>query len=129
MVQNHPGYNNNYAYNSQALKDYAKNSSEVILAGDSDREGEAISWHIAKVLGLSNSSKRIIFHEITKNALENALGLSAIKEFLPMQPGDVPATSADTSALEDWIGFKPNTSITDGINRFVNWYRNFYSVF
>ena len=55
------------------LKDYAKNSSEVILAGDSDREGEAISWHIAKVLGLSNSSKRIIFHEITKNALENAL--------------------------------------------------------
>ena len=55
------------------LKEFASKSSEVILAGDADREGEAICWHIAKVLGLSNSSKRIIFHEITKNALEDAL--------------------------------------------------------
>ena len=61
-------------------------------------------------------------------AVENALGTTAIKEFLPMQPGDVPATAADTSALEVWTGFKPNTSVKDGVARFVAWYRSFYGV-
>ena len=46
-------------------------------------------------------------------AVEKALGISSTKEFLPMQPGDVPATSADTSALESWIGFKPNTPVEE----------------
>ena len=47
---------------------------------------------------------------------------------LPMQPGDVPATAADTSALETWIGFKPNTPVQEGVGRFVAWYREFYGV-
>ena len=41
-----------------------------------------------------------------------------------MQPGDVPATAADTSALESWVGFKPSTSIDEGIDKFVSWYKN-----
>jgi UDP-glucuronate 4-epimerase len=49
-------------------------------------------------------------------------------EFLPMQAGDVPATAANTVALEAWIGFKPNTPVQEGVARFVAWYRNFYSV-
>ena len=59
-------------------------------------------------------------------AIEAALGVTATKEFLPMQPGDVPATAADTSALEAWIGFKPNTPVRVGVQRFVDWYRDFY---
>ena len=59
-------------------------------------------------------------------AIENAIGVTAIKQFLPMQPGDVPATAADTSALEAWTGFKPNTSVNDGVARFVSWYRSYY---
>ena len=43
-----------------------------------------------------------------------------------MQMGDVRLTSADTSALEDWINFKPNTTIEDGIRKFVEWYKSFY---
>ena len=59
-------------------------------------------------------------------AIENNLGIEAKKEFIEMQPGDVPITSSDTSSLEDWIGYKPNTSVNDGISKFIRWYRNFY---
>lgn len=56
------------------LKDAKKGIKSVILAGDADREGEAISWHVARVLGLNvSNTPRIVFHEITKNALEEAL--------------------------------------------------------
>ena len=48
------------------------------------------------------------------------------KNFLPMQPGDVENTAADTSNLEDWINFKPNTSIEKGVEAFVKWYKSFY---
>ena len=43
-----------------------------------------------------------------------------------MQPGDVENTAADTSNLEDWINFKPNTSISKGVKEFVKWYKNYY---
>ena len=61
-------------------------------------------------------------------ALEQALGMEAIKEFLPMQPGDVPATSADTRELGAWVGFQPNTPVADGVAKFAGWYRGFYDV-
>ena len=60
--------------------------------------------------------------------LESAIGKTALKEFLPMQAGDVKATYADTSALEAWVGFKPYTPLNEGVERFVNWYRQFYSI-
>ncbi len=59
--------------------------------------------------------------------LEDSLGKIAIKEFLPMQPGDVISTSADTSALNEWVGFKPSTSIEKGIKEFATWYKSYYS--
>ena len=60
-------------------------------------------------------------------AIETKLGIKAKKEYLDMQPGDVSFTSADTSKLENWINFKPNTSVNQGISEFINWYRNFYN--
>ena len=60
--------------------------------------------------------------------LESAIGKTAQKEFLPMQAGDVKATYADTSALEAWVGFKPNTPLTDGVDKFVDWYKNYYQL-
>ena len=59
-------------------------------------------------------------------ALEDALGMTAEKNMMPMQPGDVPATSADTSELRDWVGFTPNTDVRDGVQRFVDWYIGYY---
>jgi UDP-glucuronate 4-epimerase len=55
-------------------------------------------------------------------ALEKALGKTAIKNMMDIQPGDVPATHADTKALEEYIEFKPQTSIEEGVIRFVEWY-------
>jgi nucleoside-diphosphate-sugar epimerase len=46
---------------------------------------------------------------------------------LPMQPGDVPATAANTDELDAWVGFKPNTAVPQGVARFVDWYRNYYT--
>jgi len=55
-------------------------------------------------------------------ALETAMGKIAVKNYLPMQMGDVPATAANTDELHAWVGFKPNTSIKVGVGRFVDWY-------
>jgi len=60
--------------------------------------------------------------------IEQALGREAIKEFLPMQDGDVPATYASTEALHRWVGFAPSTPLKDGIERFVRWYRQYHQV-
>jgi len=59
-------------------------------------------------------------------ALEAALGVTARKNFMPMQPGDVPATSADTSELGKWVGFQPNTNVVDGVQKFADWYLAHY---
>jgi UDP-glucuronate 4-epimerase len=60
--------------------------------------------------------------------LEKALGKKAQIEMLPMQPGDVPATMADVSALELDIGYRPKTTVEEGVPRFVEWYRSYYRV-
>jgi UDP-glucuronate 4-epimerase len=59
-------------------------------------------------------------------ALERALDKPAIKRYLPMQPGDVPETWADTRDLEREFGFRPATPVEEGIARFVDWYRGYY---
>ena len=58
--------------------------------------------------------------------LEEVLGVPALRRFLPMQPGDVPATYADVSELEAAVGFTPATTLRDGLGRFADWYRAFY---
>ena len=61
-------------------------------------------------------------------AIEKSLGIEAKKNFMPMQPGDVPATWADTSLLELLTGYRQKTSIEVGVDRFVDWYRDYYSI-
>lgn len=60
--------------------------------------------------------------------LEDALGVKAVKDFLPMQPGDVPATFADIDAIAADYGFAPKTPLEEGIARFVRWYRDYFGV-
>lgn len=60
--------------------------------------------------------------------IEECIGKKAEKNFLPLQPGDVPATYANIDALMNDVGFKPDTKIEDGIANFVKWYRDFYKV-
>ena len=84
------------------------------------------SWAPYKVFNIGNSKPTPLMDYI--NALESALGITAQKQYLPMQPGDVPFTSADTSSLYEWCNFKPNTSVLNGVSQFVEWYRDFYNL-
>jgi UDP-glucuronate 4-epimerase len=86
----------------------------------------ATSWAPHRVFNIGNSNPIPLMTYI--EAVESALGITAEKRFLPMQPGDVPATAADTSALEAWTGFKPNTPVQEGVARFVAWYREYHGV-
>jgi UDP-glucuronate 4-epimerase len=75
-------------------------------------------------IGNSQPTELLRFIEV----MERALGREAIKDFQPMQPGDVVATAADTGSLEAWIGFKPATPLEFGIKNFTEWYAQFYGV-
>ena len=65
---------------------------------------------------------------IAAGVLPESYDFEAHKELVPMQPGDVPVTYADTSALERDFGFKPNTTLREGLRRFARWYKEFYKV-
>ena len=83
------------------------------------------SWAPYKVFNIGNSNPTPLMDFIV--ALEDSLGKKAIKKYLPMQPGDVASTESNNKSLEEWINFKPNTSIKDGISKFVCWYKQFYN--
>ena len=74
-------------------------------------------------IGNNNPVELMRFIEV----LEECLGVKAVKNLLPIQPGDVPATYADVDDLSRDVGFKPATPIEEGINRFVSWYRSYYN--
>ncbi|MEG2665321.1 MAG: NAD-dependent epimerase [Hafnia sp.] len=79
-----------------------------------------------RVYNIGNSAPVELMDYI--KALEDALGIEATKNMMPLQSGDVLETSADTKALYDVIGFKPETTVKDGVKNFVDWYRGFYAV-
>ena len=73
-------------------------------------------------IGNSQPIELLRFIEI----LEDALGVKAIKNFQPMQSGDVEATAASTDLLYDWIKFRPQTSLEYGLRQFAKWYLSYY---
>ena len=84
------------------------------------------SWAPYRVFNIGNSTPTSLLDYI--EAIENEIGKKSKKQFLPMQLGDVPETESDTSLLEAWIGFKPNTPIKNGVKQFITWYREFYKI-
>lgn len=79
-----------------------------------------------KVYNIGNSSPVELMDFI--EAIEKTLGKKAQKNMLPIQPGDVPATWADVSDLVEDLEYQPNTSIQDGVERFITWYKGFYNI-
>jgi UDP-glucuronate 4-epimerase len=99
----------------------ARSNSE--WSGDNPDPGTSAAPY--RVYNIGNNNPVELMHLI--EALEQALGKEAIKNFMPIQPGDVPATWADVDALSDAVGFRPATSIEDGVEKFVAWYRAYYA--
>ena len=79
-----------------------------------------------RVLNIGNHNPEPLTEFIA--AIEDALGVKAEKDFQPIQPGDVPSTYAETSALGTLTGFAPATPLREGIKRFIAWYRDYYNV-
>lgn len=93
---------------------------------DSDNPDPASSNAPYKIYNIGNNAPVKLMDFI--GAIENAVGKKAELQLLPMQPGDVPDTYADVTDLIKDVDYKPDTSIQDGVSRFVNWYRDFYNV-
>ena len=91
---------------------------------DTSNPNPDTSWAPHRIFNIGNSTPESLKNYI--KAIEENLGIKAKKELLPMQPGDVPATSSDCTSLESYINYKPNTSIEDGIGKFISWYKKFY---
>ncbi len=93
---------------------------------DSDSPDSATSFAPYRLFNIGNNNPVELMKYI--EVLEDKLNKKAIKNFLPLQPGDVPSTYADVDDLVDAVGFKPKTSIEEGISNFVDWYRSYYKI-
>lgn len=91
-------------------------------SGQKPNPGTSVAPYKIYNIGNSSPVKLLDFIE----AIENSLDKKAIKNFLPLQAGDVPATWANVDDLVENLGYKPQTSIQYGINKFIEWYKDFY---
>lgn len=102
------------------------NAAKPDAAWDSNDPDPSTSNAPFRVLNIGNSSPVHLTEYV--EAIEDALGKKAIREFLPLQPGDVPNTFADVSSLIKAVNYQPKTSVRDGVARFVHWYRDYFRV-
>lgn len=91
---------------------------------DGGRPDPGTSYAPYRIYNIGNNNPVELMDFI--RAIEEATGKAARKEFLPLQPGDVPATYADIDDLEMTVGFRPSTPLEEGIRKFVEWYREYY---
>ena len=101
-----------------------KNSPDPNPDWSGDSPDPGTSYVRYKIYNIGNNQPVELMDFI--KAIEAALGQKATKNFMDLQPGDVPATYADVDDLIRDVGFKPETSIADGIGRFVEWYKDYY---
>jgi UDP-glucuronate 4-epimerase len=95
-------------------------------AWKSDRPVSSSSNCPFRILNIGNNSPVTLLEYV--NEIERVLGKKALKTYLPLQPGDVPDTFSDTSALENVVGYKPSTPISVGVRNFVKWYQSYYQL-
>ncbi|MBV8249074.1 MAG: NAD-dependent epimerase [Comamonas sp.] len=93
---------------------------------DSQHPNPGTSTAPYRIFNIGNNSPTLLMDYIA--ALEGALGITADKRMLPIQPGDMHSTAADTRALQAWVDFAPAMPVGTGVQHFVDWYRSFYRV-
>ena len=126
-VFNHGQHKRDFTYIDDIVEGVIRTLDKVAQpnpAWSSDAPDSATSNAPYRLYNIGNNQPVELMKYI--ETLENCLGKKAEYNFLPLQPGDVPATYADIEALEQDVGYKPATTIESGIQRFVDWYRGFY---
>ena len=122
------GIDNMNDYYDVSIKEYRLKKIEQLAA----EHGLPVPPYAIYNIGNNHPENLLEFVDILQQELIRAGVLPADYDFeshkklVPMQPGDVPVTYADTTALEEDFGFRPKTSLRDGLRRFAEWYREFY---
>lgn len=114
-------YNNGDMYRDFTYIDDIVRGIENILCNPPQKNEKGAAYKLYNI-GNNKPEKLMVFIE----TLEKCLGRTAVKEYLPMQPGDVYQTYADVNELMKDYDFKPDTSIEEGLTKFVEWYREYY---
>jgi len=124
---NHGRHTRDFTYVGDIVEGVIRASDQVAQPNpnwDSNHPDPATSSAPWRVFNIGNNNPVQLNDYV--GALEKALGRPAIREYLPLQPGDVPDTFADSSALESAVGYKPATTVEEGVGRFVEWYLSYY---
>ena len=126
-VYNHGDMQRDFTYIDDIVEGVIRSLDNPPTTTDSARQDFAFETMAAhRVLNIGNHHPEPLTEFIA--AIEDALGIKAKQQFMPMQPGDVPATYANTDALKSLTGFAPHTPLREGIQKFVDWYRGYYKV-
>jgi UDP-glucuronate 4-epimerase len=128
-VFNHGNHTRDFTYVGDIVEGVVRASDLVAvpnLAWHSDSPDPSSSNAPFRIFNIGNNKPVKLIEYI--EAIESAVGKKSIKELLPLQAGDVPDTFADSSSLERMTGYRPSTSVVEGVHNFVTWYRDFYSV-
>ena len=128
-VFNHGHHKRDFTYVDDIVEGVIRTLDKVAEPNadwSSDRPDSATSFAPYRLFNIGNGKPVALGHYI--DVLEECLGKTAERELLPMQPGDVPETSADIEDLADHVGFRPSVTVETGVRRFVDWYRDFYGV-
>ncbi|MDO9559211.1 MAG: NAD-dependent epimerase [Syntrophales bacterium] len=128
-VYNHGRMQRDFTYIDDIIEGVYRISTRI-PAPNPDWRGDhpdpATSFAPYKIYNIGNNNPVELLHFIA--ALEKSLNMKAKKNFLPLQPGDVPATCADVDDLMADVDFRPATPVEEGIKKFVSWYREYYKV-
>ena len=128
-VFNHGKMERDFTYIDDIIEGIIKLIDKVPVANkdwDESKDDLSTSFAPYKIYNIGNNNPVPLMRFI--NALESAIGKEAEKIYMDMQPGDVLRTYADVSDLERDVNFKPSTSIEEGLQKFVDWYRDYYKV-
>lgn len=128
-VFNHGNHTRDFTFVDDIAEGVIRSSDQIAEPDsnwDSDHPTPSTSNAPFRIFNIGNNDPVKLIEYI--RAIEKSLGKEAILNLLPLQPGDVPDTFADSSALEKSVGYKPSISVNDGVQQFVDWYRDFYKV-
>ncbi len=128
-VFNHGNHTRDFTYIDDIVEGVIRTSDKIAEPDadwNSDNPDPATSNAPFRIFNIGNNAPVKLGEYIA--AIEDALGMKAERELLPLQPGDVPDTFADVGELVEAVGYKPSTAVRDGVKAFVNWYREYYGV-
>ncbi|WP_038343586.1 NAD-dependent epimerase [Acinetobacter sp. A47] len=128
-VFNHGNHTRDFTYIDDIVEGIIRTSDKIATPDetwDSHHPNPSTSNAPFRIFNIGNNRTVKLIEYI--QAIEKAAGKEAILDLLPLQPGDVPDTFADSTALEHYVDYKPATSVVDGVKNFVDWYRQYHNI-